>query len=153
LSLSYHIFEAPADIRTEQWDKLFSKWLSELQPQLKADVYVQFVSQDEIRELSRVHRGLDKPTDVLSFTYDPPIQGEADTQVGAEIVICVAVAQEHVDRVGSTLENELATLFVHGLLHIAGLDHQTDVERDEFQRMTRAIMESVGLSEVNLWSD
>ncbi len=153
MSLSYHIFEAPADIRTEQWDKLFSKWLSELQPQLKADVYVQFVSQDEIRELSRVHRGLDKPTDVLSFTYDPPIQGEADTQVGAEIVICVAVAQEHVDRVGSTLENELATLFVHGLLHIAGLDHQTDVERDEFQRMTRAIMESVGLSEVNLWSD
>lgn len=153
MSLSYHIFEAPPEVRTEQWDKLFSQWLSELQPQLKADVYVQFVSQDEIRELSRVHVGLDTSTDVLSFTYDPPMQAEADTQVGAEIVICVAVAREHVDRSGSTLENELATLFVHGLLHIAGLDHQTDAERDEFQRLTRVIMESVGLSEVNLWSD
>lgn len=153
MSLSYHIFEAPAEVRTEQWDKLFSQWLFQIQPELKADVYVQFVSQDEIRELSRVHRGLDKSTDVLSFTYDPPMRGEDDTQIGAEIVICAAVAREHVARVGSTLENELATLFVHGLLHIAGRDHQTDGERDEFQRLTRAIMESVGLSEVNLWSD
>lgn len=153
MSLSYHIFEAPTEVRSEQWDQIFSEWLSEIAPKLKADVYVQFVSKDEIRELSRVHRGLDTPTDVLSFNYDPPIPGVADSLVGAEIVICVAVAKEHVDRVDSTLENELATLFVHGLLHIAGYDHQTEVERGEFQSLTRAIMESVGLSEVNLWSD
>lgn len=153
MSLSYHIFYAPAEVQAACWDKLFSRWLAELQPDLQADVYVQFVSKDEMRELSRVHRGLDKPTDVLSFTYNPPLQGEADTQVGAEIVICPAVAQDHVDIVGSTLQNELATLFVHGLLHISGLDHQTHAERDKFQRLTRAIMESVGLSEVNLWSD
>jgi probable rRNA maturation factor len=82
---------------------------------------VALVSSDEIRELKRVHLGIDEPTDVLSF----PIDGLAELPPGvprqlSDVVLCPEVVRE-------AWQEPL----VHGLLHLLGYDHGEDMERRE----------------------
>jgi probable rRNA maturation factor len=76
-------------------------------------VAVEFVDEQRIRELNRHHRGLDEPTDVLSFGID-----EADSAAGprelGDIVICPAHTVD------------IREAVIHGGLHLAGMDHETD---------------------------
>ena len=74
---------------------------------------VELVDADRIRELNRVHRGLDEPTDVLSFPLDGPGPSAGPRELG-DVVIC----PEHT--------RDLEEAVVHGVLHLAGLDHETD---------------------------
>jgi probable rRNA maturation factor len=74
---------------------------------------VELVSAARIRELNREHRGIDEPTDVLSFPLDGAAEVAGPREIG-DVVIC----PEH------TSDLEEAT--VHGVLHLAGHDHETD---------------------------
>jgi len=69
-----------------------------------------------IRELNREYRGLDKPTDVLSFPMD-------DEYLLGDIVISTEKAASQADEFGVAFDEEMARLLVHGLLHLAGYDH------------------------------
>lgn len=85
-----------------------------------------FVERDEIAELNRAHMGVDGPTDVLSFPLDaaddaPPTPG-VPILLG-DIVVCPEVAAEAAPQHAGTLDDELALLVVHGVLHILGHDH------------------------------
>ena len=75
---------------------------------------ISFVGEDEIRELNREHRGLDEPTDVLSF----PVDGvDADAR-GPRELGDVMICPEHTEDVTEAV--------VHGVLHLCGYDHETD---------------------------
>ena len=74
---------------------------------------VELVDADRIRELNREHRDRDAPTDVLSFPIDEGGQAAGPRELG-DIVIC---PQETAD---------LREAVVHGALHLAGMDHETD---------------------------
>ena len=74
---------------------------------------VELVSAERIRELSREHRGLDRPTDVLSFPIDGSGTAVGPRELG-DIVICV----EHTE--------DVVEATVHGVLHLCGYDHETD---------------------------
>jgi probable rRNA maturation factor len=76
-------------------------------------VAVELVAAPRIRELNREHRGIDEPTDVLSF----PVDGVTDTP-GPRELGDVVVCPEHTD--------DLEEAVVHGILHLAGYDHETD---------------------------
>jgi probable rRNA maturation factor len=71
------------------------------------------VGEDEIRRLNRQHRGLDEPTDVLSFPVDETAPTAGPRELG-DVVIC----PEHTD--------DLVEAVVHGVLHLCGYDHETD---------------------------
>ncbi len=102
-----------------------------------SDVTITFVSDDRIHELNRDYRGIDRPTDVLSFECDNvPFEGEAfdeayEYELG-DIIIAVDVAERQTREYGTTLEQELTLLTVHGLLHLMGYDH---IEDDDAQVM------------------
>ena len=81
-----------------------------------------FCSEDFIKRLNCDFRGKDKITDVLSFSFDE------DDYLG-EIYICVKRAEEQSAEYGLTLDEEIARLFVHGLFHLQGFDHETEAER------------------------
>ncbi len=88
---------------------------------------VAFVSDRQIKELNRRFRGIQKPTDVLSF---PATSDEFDEAGKANDLGDVAISVERAERQalenGLTFEKEIAQLIIHGLLHLCGHDHETD---------------------------
>jgi probable rRNA maturation factor len=74
---------------------------------------VAFVDEDEIRRLNREHRARDEPTDVLSFPVDGTGPAAGPRELG-DVVVCAARSRDPVEVV------------VHGVLHLCGMDHETD---------------------------
>lgn len=93
-----------------------------------------FVDTSEISELNREHMGADGPTDVLSFPLDAddtePLPG-VPVLLG-DVVVCPAVAAANASTHAGTLDDELALLIVHGVLHVLGHDHAAP---DDMARM------------------
>jgi probable rRNA maturation factor len=90
-------------------------------------VGVAFVDEEQMRLLNREHRRRDAVTDVLSF----PIDGAGDLPAGLErqlgdVVICPAQALRQAIDAAVAPQEELRSLVVHGLLHLAGFDHEHD---------------------------
>ncbi len=79
------------------------------------------VSKDEMREINNQHRDIDSSTDVLSFPYEDMPMSPLGT-----IVISVWHVQTISDELGHTSKDELTLLFIHGLLHLMGFDHEVD---------------------------
>lgn len=112
------------------------------------EVSISLVSTDEIHELNREYRGVDKPTDVLSFECDDPWQTENEgeqIQIG-DVVIALDVVDEQRERFGTTLEQEASLMLVHSLLHLLGYDHMKDAEADEMESLEKEILDAYGLT-------
>ena len=89
-----------------------------------------FVDRDEIAALNAEHLGHDGPTDVLSFPLDP-MSRSAGTDVPVllgDVVVCPGVAADQAGGHAGTLDDELALLVVHGVLHVLGHDHAEAAE-------------------------
>jgi len=99
---------------------------------------------ESIQELNREYRDKDKPTDVLSFPLETPFteQSVFDIPLGT-IVISADLVREKAKLYGHTEEDELKLLFIHGLLHLLGYDHETD--EGEMRQKEREIIEAFGL--------
>ena len=80
------------------------------------------INNSSIQKLNKEHRNIDKPTDVLSF----PLEFDLPHMPLGSIVISVDYAQEKANEFNHTLEEEITLLFIHGLLHLLGFDHEVD---------------------------
>ncbi|MSN96022.1 rRNA maturation RNase YbeY [Campylobacter sp. FMV-PI01] len=85
------------------------------------DVELVFVNSVQMYEINKAQRNLDKTTDVLSFPY----QKIPNFPIGS-IVINLDLAKDMAINFGHNIEDEIALLFIHGILHILGFDHETD---------------------------
>lgn len=141
---------APKEYVPSVWEKLFEAWEVHLKPDFSGIVQVSFVSRLAMRELYKQAYGEDRPTDVLSLRHCP--QPGMEQIVGGEIVICPAVARVAAARLKTDVMTELATLFVHGLLHLSGLEHDETEDRSRFEQLTHDIMATQSLKAVSLWS-
>ncbi len=88
-----------------------------------------FTDDKFIRSLNNKYRGIDKPTDVLSFNlqegaFKTP-EVESDKLLG-DIIISVETAQRQADTLNHSMERELTVLLIHGLLHLSGYGHEED---------------------------
>ncbi len=81
-----------------------------------------FVGNKKSQELNRTYRDKDKPTNILSFTLD---------KENGEIFIAPLVAKKEAPEFGRTFDNFIAFLFIHGLMHLKGMDHGSTMERAE----------------------
>lgn len=78
-------------------------------------------NNSEIQEINLTTRGIDKPTDVLSFPYDEM----PNTPLGS-IVISTDFVKEKSEKYSHSFNDELSLLFIHGMLHLVGYDHEVD---------------------------
>nr|WP_321317289.1 rRNA maturation RNase YbeY [uncultured Campylobacter sp.] len=85
------------------------------------DVELVFVNDDEMRKINHEQRGIDKATDVLSFPYEQVSGG-----LMGSVVISTDTASRVASELGHSIECEIALLFLHGVLHILGYDHEID---------------------------
>ncbi len=90
--------------------------------QLRGEVAVLLAGDRTLRRLNRDFRGKNKPTDVLSF----PAPSEFAAAHAGDIAISLETAQRQAHAHGHTLRDEVRVLLLHGLLHLAGFDHETD---------------------------
>ena len=88
----------------------------------KKDIELIIVNNDEIQELNKEHRNIDKATDVLSF----PLEFEMENMPLGSIVISLDFVEEKAKEYSHTQEEEFSLLFIHGLLHLLGFDHEVD---------------------------
>ena len=115
-----------------------------------AMVSVTFTDNEGIREKNREFRGIDAPTDVLSFPMydmkngDMPLDGEI-CELG-DIVLSLERAAEQAEEFGHSYERECAFLTVHSVLHLLGYDHvNSEEEEAEMRARQRVVMKKIGL--------
>jgi len=102
------------------------------------DVELILMDDNGIRELNREYRGKDAPTDVLSFPVEPFPEAPLGT-----IVISVETAEKQGADHGHDTATEIRILFLHGLLHLLGYDHETD--HGEMVRKESQLRQQFGL--------
>ncbi len=104
------------------------------------------VTNDEgIRRMNRDFRGVDRPTDVLSF---PSLEGEstpADGDFLGDIALSLERAAAQALEYGHSLKRELSFLAVHGALHLLGYDHADDAGRCEMFKIQDQILDKMGI--------
>jgi probable rRNA maturation factor len=106
--------------------RVLSRFLGEAQAavRLRGRVSVLLTTDRAIRRLNRQFRGIDKATDVLSFPADSLVHGEE--KIAGDLAIAVPTALRQAREQGHSLSVEIKVLMLHGLLHLAGFDHETD---------------------------
>ncbi|MCI8590470.1 MAG: rRNA maturation RNase YbeY [Clostridiales bacterium] len=92
----------------------------------EGEVSVTLTDNDGIHVLNQQYRGIDRPTDVLSFPlFD---ETDADYVMLGDIVLSLEKAREQAEEYGHSFEREAAFLCVHSVLHLLGYDHETGLE-------------------------
>ncbi|MDT8338255.1 MAG: rRNA maturation RNase YbeY [Sulfurimonas sp.] len=87
----------------------------------KKEIELILTSSDEMREINKTHRNIDKDTDVLSFPYE-----EMPMSPIGSIVISSSHVEASAKEFGHSTDDEFALLFIHGMLHLLGYDHEVD---------------------------
>jgi probable rRNA maturation factor len=118
-------------------------------------VTVRLISDPEMARLNRKYRGKHGPTDVLSFPAEAPRSGrrkaaasaKPDTHKAAEyagdIAISTETARTNARRMSRNFATELRILILHGMIHLAGYDHETD--NGQMERLERRLRRKLGL--------
>lgn len=86
-----------------------------------AELTVRVAMSDEIQHLNGIYRGIDKPTNILSFPFECP--PEVKLPLIGDLVVCLAVLKREALEQHKSIEEHFAHLIVHGCLHLIGYDH------------------------------
>jgi len=101
----------------------------------KGEVSLLLVDDPMIQKLNREYRGLDRPTDVLSFALNEGDVPDPVPEMWGDIVISVECALRQASAYGHSFEMEMARLLIHGALHLIGYDHE--ISESEAERMKK----------------
>lgn len=111
---------------------------------------VLFADDGELQRLNRQWRGIDKPTNVLSFPSGDGFDGAADAvqplSLGDIALAYETIASEAVAQ-AKTLEQHCAHMIVHGVFHLMGLDHETDAQAEQMEMAERRALASLGIAD------
>lgn len=117
----------------------FVKRAESVLPHQDGSINVVFVDDKTIHHLNRGYRKKDCPTDVLSFTYSDSPDFSVTRLIG-EIFISVETARRQALEFGWGLEDEVAKLLIHGILHLFGFDHEVDEDYAEMSALEKKIL-------------
>ncbi|MDF7637285.1 rRNA maturation RNase YbeY [Leuconostocaceae bacterium ESL0958] len=121
------------------------------------EMSVTFLNNDAIQQYNRDYRGLDRPTDVISFAieeqgedspviFDEDMAADLPENIG-DILVSVDIIASQAEYLGHSYERELGFLVVHGFLHLNGYDHMLgEAEEKEMFDLQRKILDDYGLT-------
>lgn len=118
----------------------------------ECEISISIVDDAEIQQINRQFRGIDRPTDVLSFPQLTFAEGEkmernenGEVMLG-DIIISLERAKAQAEEYGHSLKREIAFLTAHSMLHLLGYDHMEPEEEAEMFARQKAILEIAGIS-------
>jgi probable rRNA maturation factor len=126
------------DVDVERWHRLALDVLTE--NDATGELTLSFVDRDDIAELNAEHMGKAAPTDVLAFPMDDEPMVGVPTLLGDVVISPAVAAAQFADHAG-TIDDELALLVVHGILHVLGHDHAEPDEAAEMRSRELALLE------------
>jgi probable rRNA maturation factor len=155
----------PVHIQNSQMRRVSTKRLREAAARVlraegapDAEVSVLLIDDLAMRELNRTYRRQDTPTDVLSFAQrdarpraPQPPPHQARQEVLGDVVISVETAARQADAHGLVLEDELALLAVHGILHLLGYDDLTEEAAAGMHARERVVLAESGAAPARGW--
>jgi len=107
------------------------------------------INNEEIHRMNKEYRGVDRPTDVISFALeDDDTFISTDVRVLGDIYISIDKAKEQAESYGHSLKRELSFLTIHGILHLLGYDHMTNEEEKEMFNLQEMILNEYGIKRV-----
>lgn len=115
------------------------------------EVSVSIVDNEEIRQINKQFRGIDRATDVLSFPLlsfeegEKPDCNEKDEVLLGDIIISIERAREQAEEYGHSLKREIAFLTAHSMLHLLGYDHMEEGEEAEMFARQKDILNQAGI--------
>jgi probable rRNA maturation factor len=113
-----------------------------------AELTLVLTDADGIRELNRRFSGQDQATDVLSFPGCVPDPETGRAYLG-DVIIAFPVAQTQAQAAGIAVNDEIALLAVHGVLHLLGYDHATAAEKHQMWSIQTAILAAMDTGTAN----
>lgn len=112
------------------------------------EVTVLLADDREVRRLNRDHRGRDAATNVLAFPGEPgATPGEAGPRLLGDVVLAFETCAREARDQGKSLAHHLCHLTVHGVLHLAGHDHETEAEARRMETLERRILAGLGIAD------
>lgn len=131
----------PAEADFKQW-----VWLAARDKTIKgkecAGITVRVVDSDEMQRLNREFRQMDKPTNVLSFTYDDHPEGYL-----GDVVICAPLVAREAREKSVPVAHHWAHLTVHGVLHLLGYDHETAQQAAEMELLETKLLATLNIAD------
>jgi len=110
------------------------------------DLSIACESDEAVQELNQQYRGINQPTDVLSFP-----SGEVDPHSGrvylGDVIISLPAVSRQAQDLGHDFQTELAAVVIHGILHLAGYDHSRKAEKEEMFALQERILAGLNLNE------
>ena len=131
--------------------KVLKNGLDFMEFETNCEISILLVDNEEIHKLNKLHRNIDRPTDVLSFPmFEYDEDGEIDMDecdfgengeiLLGDIVISLERAKEQAEEYGHSFEREVGFLTAHSLLHLLGYDHMEDDEEKEMFELQEEIL-------------
>ncbi len=162
-------FENEADIKDildfdvqKEIEKTVEACVDYLNCDYEVQVNVLVTDNENIHVMNRENRGIDRPTDVLSFPmieWEEPAKCDFDETeeiclcdpdtgelILGDIVISIDKVVEQASEYGHSRKREFLFLVAHSMLHLFGFDHENDDEREVMERMQREILNSIGVT-------
>lgn len=146
------IFENDYDQLFDKYESIFidlaEYTVNLLQRNDNFSLEVNFVDNETIHQINRDYRNIDRPTDVISFAFLDEVEGEININYGdhmfllGEILISLDQAKLQAEEYKHSLHREICFLFIHGLLHLLGYDHQNEEqEKEMFDLQDKILLE------------
>jgi probable rRNA maturation factor len=138
--------DRPLDL--DRWHQDLTRMMMAAGLPERAELSVTFGDDRLLHDLNREHRGIDRPTDVLSFPLlepdDEPPPEPLPYALG-DVIVSIETAERQARAYGHSTEREIGFLLAHGLLHLLGYDHETADEEREMRMRQRELLEAIGL--------
>ena len=117
----------------------------------EAELCIVLADDSFVRDLNKTYRGKDKPTHVLSCPARSIPFAAGPEPMGFRLLGDIVLARETLEREaseqGKRVEDHIAHLVVHGLLHLLGLDHEKDKEAETMEELERRILTALGIGD------
>jgi len=117
----------------------------------KSELSILLVDNNYIQDLNLIYRNQNSATDVLSFAMnelaedEPEYDFSNELNVLGDIVISMEKVQAQSEEYGHSMERELGFLVAHGMLHLLGFDHDTEIEEQAMHDLEEKILKSINL--------
>lgn len=138
-------FDKKFDYLEEKYIDILDAAFSYLKIETNYEVDVNLVGDEEIHQINKEYRNVDRITDVISFAFNDDkselgqILDKNIPHLLGEIFICIPQALRQASQIGNSDDRELSFLFVHGLLHLLGYDHM----KEEDAKVMFALQEEI----------